>query len=66
MDYIRLQNLTNKYPQIGNYIPRPTGDAILYGLYDETNKIDFKLKEFEKVKYELGRVFHKYSGAGKA
>lgn len=60
MDYIRLTNLTNKYPQIGNYIPRQTGDATLYGLYEETNKIDFKLKEFEKQVYPIKDISTRY------
>ena len=49
MNYIRLTNLTNKYPQIGNYIPQINGGATLFGLYEETNKIDFKLADFSEV-----------------
>lgn len=49
MNYIRLTNLTNKYPQSGNYIPQKTGNATLFGIYEETNRIDFKLRDFSEV-----------------
>lgn len=49
MNYIRLSNLTNRYPQTGNYIPQKTGDSTLFGIYEETNRIDFKLSDFSEV-----------------
>ena len=49
MNYIRLTNLTNTYPQPGNYIPQAIGDATLFGIYEETNRIDFKLADFSEV-----------------
>jgi hypothetical protein len=49
MNYIRLQNLTNTYPQPGNYIPFKSGDSALFGIYQETNKIDFKISDFSEV-----------------
>lgn len=49
MNYIRLSSLTNKYPQIGNYIPQSTGNATLFGIYEETNRIDFELRDFSEV-----------------
>jgi hypothetical protein len=49
MNYIRLSNLTNRYPQAGNYIPQKTGNSTLFGVYEETNRIDFKLSDFSEV-----------------
>ena len=49
MNYIRLSNLTNRYPQAGNYIPQKTGNSTLFGIYEETNRIDFKLSDFSEV-----------------
>ena len=49
MNYIRLQSLTNRYPQAGNYIPQKTGNSTLFGIYEETNRIDFKLSDFSEV-----------------
>jgi hypothetical protein len=49
MNYIRLTNLTNTYPQPGNYIPQAIGDATLFGIYEETNRVDFNLVDFSEV-----------------
>lgn len=49
MDYIRLTNLTNQYPKPGNYIPFLYGDGALFGIYADTNKIDFKFTDFSEV-----------------
>ena len=49
MDYIRLTNLTNTYPKPGNYIPFLYGDGALFGIYADTNKIDFKFTDFSEV-----------------
>ena len=60
MKYIRLSNLSNPYPQPGNYIRKITanalaydftsGDSVLYGLYPETNQIPFYLPNLNAVR----------------
>ena len=60
MKYITLQNLSNPYPQPGNYIRKITanalaydftsGDSVLYGLYPETNQIPFYLPNLNAVR----------------
>lgn len=60
MKYITLPNLSNKYPQPGNYIRKETtnalaydftsGDSVLYGLYPETNQIPFYLPNLNAVR----------------
>jgi hypothetical protein len=49
MEYNRLTRITNKYPQTGNYITTGADKVSLFGLYDETNKIDFKLESFDEL-----------------
>ena len=49
MEYNRLTRITNKYPQTGNYINTGADKVSLFGLYDDTNKIDFKLESFDEV-----------------
>jgi hypothetical protein len=60
MKYITLRNLSNPYPQPGNYIRKITanalaydftsGDSVLYGLYPETNQIPFYLPNLNAVR----------------
>jgi hypothetical protein len=60
MKYITLPNLSNKYPQPGNYIRKTTtnalaydftsGDSVLYGLYPETNQIPFYLPNLNAIR----------------
>jgi hypothetical protein len=60
MKYIALPNLSNPYPQPGNYIRKITanalaydftsGDSVLYGLYPETNQIPFYLPNLNAVR----------------
>jgi hypothetical protein len=60
MKYITLRNLSNPYPQAGNYIRKITantlaydftsGDSVLYGLYPETNQIPFYLPNLNAVR----------------
>jgi hypothetical protein len=60
MKYITLPNLSNPYPQPGNYIRKITanalaydftsGDSVLYGLYPETNQIPFYLPNLNAVR----------------
>ena len=60
MKYITLRNLSNPYPQAGNYIRKITanalaydftsGDSVLYGLYPETNQIPFYLPNLNAIR----------------
>lgn len=60
MKYIGLKNLSNPYPQSGNYIRKTTtnalaydftsGDSVLYGLYPETNQIPFYLPNLNSIR----------------
>jgi hypothetical protein len=60
MKYITLSNLSNPYPQPGNYIRKTTtnalaydftaGDSVLYGLYPETNQIPFYLPNLNAIR----------------
>jgi hypothetical protein len=49
MEHIRLYALDNQYPQISNYTATGVNTSALYGLYPETNKIDFKLENLNNV-----------------
>jgi len=50
MKYIRLPNLTNTYPQTGNYITIDKNKSALFGLYDDINKIDFTYPNIAEIK----------------
>ena len=50
MKYIRLPNLTNTYPQTGNYINIDKDKSALFGLYDDINKIDFTYPNIAQIK----------------
>ena len=49
MEYNRLSRLTNKYPQTGNYINTGADKVSLFGLYDATNKVDFKMEVLDDI-----------------
>lgn len=49
MEYNRLPKITNTYPQTGNYLTTGINKSSLFGLYPETNKIDFDLESLEDV-----------------
>jgi hypothetical protein len=50
MDYIRLPELINTYPQPGNYIKQSTRKSTLFGIYDDVNKLDFELPNLNTIK----------------
>lgn len=50
MKYIRLPNLTNTYPQTGNYINTGVDKSALFGLYDDINKINFTYPDIKQIK----------------
>jgi hypothetical protein len=49
MNYIRVNNLTNKYPNTQSYKLQPNNKTSLFGVYTDVNIIDFNLFDFEKV-----------------
>ena len=49
MDYIRIVELPNTYPQPGNYIKVQSDVVSLFGLYADENKLDFSLPSLDKV-----------------
>lgn len=49
MDYIRLVDISNTYPNLPSYV-RKTDDLVnLFGLYRETNKLEFPLPTIEHI-----------------
>ena len=59
MEYTRISILENTYPNNENYIAAPGSmDMVsLFGLYPETNKLDFKLPSLKDLKYVRGTNF---------
>jgi hypothetical protein len=58
MDYKRLIDLDNQYPNLGNYIKGISENtSVLLGAYPEKNKLDFKLPDISKLKYVSGTNF---------
>ena len=52
MDYKRLIDLDNQYPNLGNYTKGISENtSVLLGVYSDKNKIDFKLPDIYKLKY---------------
>jgi hypothetical protein len=49
MEYNRLPKLINKYPQTGNYIATSVNNSSLFGLYSDTNKVDFNLPVLDNI-----------------
>jgi len=49
MDYIRLIDISNKYPNLPNYVRQSDKLVNLYGLYRETNKLDFPLPVIDYI-----------------
>lgn len=49
MDYIRLIEISNQYPNLPSYVRKNENSATLFGLYKETNKLDFALPKFEHI-----------------
>lgn len=50
MDYIRLLDITNQYPNLPSYVRNNEESVTLFGLYKETNKLDYKLPSIEYIK----------------
>lgn len=50
MDYIRLPELVNTYPQPGNYIRQSKDKTSLFGIYSDVNKLDFNLPNIDDIK----------------
>ena len=53
MEYSKLSNLENTYPQTANYIVSPADASLVsfYGLYADKNKLDFKLPSLKELKF---------------
>jgi hypothetical protein len=49
MEYITLPDLTNPYPQPGNYIKTAPDDVTLFGLYPDINTYLFTLDDLSEV-----------------
>ena len=50
MDYIRLLDITNQYPNLPSYVRQNEKLVNLFGLYKETNKLEFKMPSIEYIK----------------
>jgi uncharacterized protein YjbJ (UPF0337 family) len=59
MEYTRISLLENKYPNNENYIAQPGSlDTVsLFGVYPETNKLDFQLPSLKDLNYVRGTNF---------
>lgn len=49
MNYIQVNNLTNKYPTTESYKLQPNNKTSLFGVYTDINVIDFNLFDFENI-----------------
>jgi hypothetical protein len=49
MDYIRLIDISNKYPTLPNYVRQSDKLVNLFGLYKETNKLEFPLPTIDYI-----------------
>lgn len=50
MEYKKLTQLTNTYPQPGNYITTEKDIVTLYGIYDNINKREFTTEDLSRLK----------------
>ena len=59
MEYTRISNLENTYPNNENYIPALGNlqQVSLFGLYSDKNKLDFKLPSLKDIQYVRGTNF---------
>ena len=57
MQYLRLYDLNNQYPSIGNYITITPGKVNFYGLYPETNYLILEQENLDKIKFVEGTTF---------
>ena len=53
MEYSKLSNLENTYPQTANYVVSRVDESLVsfYGLYADKNKLDFKLPSLKELKF---------------
>lgn len=58
MEYNKLTDLVNTYPQPGNYIPKANDNVTLFGVYDTINKYEFSIEDIEKLKVVDGTTFN--------
>lgn len=58
MEYKKLTQLTNTYPQPGNYISTQKDAVTLYGVYDRINKREFTTEDLSRVKVVDGTTFN--------
>ncbi len=49
MDYIRLIDITNQYPNLPSYVRDNETSGTLFGLYKETNQLKFKLPSVDFI-----------------
>jgi hypothetical protein len=49
MDYIRLVDINNTYPNLPSYIRQSDTQVNLFGLYRETNKLEFPLPSIDYI-----------------
>lgn len=49
MDYIRLVDISNTYPTLPSYVRQNDTSVNLFGLYKETNKLEFPLPIIEHI-----------------
>jgi hypothetical protein len=59
MEYSKLSNLENTYPQTANYVVSPADASLVsfYGLYADKNKLDFKLPSLKELKFVANTNF---------
>jgi hypothetical protein len=57
MEYKKLTQLTNTYPQPGNYITTEKDIVTLYGIYDSINKREFTTEDLSRLKVVDGTTF---------
>ena len=59
MEYTRISNLENTYPNNENYIAALGNlqKVSLFGLYSDKNKLDFNLPSLKDIKYVRGTNF---------
>lgn len=57
MDYIRLPELINTYPQPGNYIRQSKDKTALFGIYSDVNKLEFDLPNIDDIKIVNNTTF---------
>jgi hypothetical protein len=59
MEYNKLSNLENTYPQTANYVVSPADASLVsfYGLYADKNKLDFKLPSLKELKFVANTNF---------